>query len=190
MASRDQAASSDDPGATAGELTGPTITKAGSSSATVLSTAQGGPGVAIAGGSDEGSYLLAMYGAPGAPPDAVAEATVAPAAGAAFVFMMIGTGSSYSKRQLRLERLPGSNELEAESASGTVACGVLDDRPTALTLQFHAAAQTFDVLLDGANTQCTNLPTLMQAPVAELELMDASNAGYGGRVEFSDLAVH
>ena len=58
-----------------------------------------------------------------------------------------------------------------------------------MTLAYRGASQTFDVLIDGSASACTNLPTRIQPPVAGFTLMDASNAGYGGRVEFRDLAV-
>jgi hypothetical protein len=169
---------------------GPTITNNGTSTATALPAAQGGPGLTLEGGMESGAYAIATYGATPGSGDATLEATVTPTAGASFVYMLIGTGSSYAKRQLRLERLPGASELQAASADGTVACGTLEDRPTAVTLVFHAATQRFDVLLDGAPTQCTGLSTKIQAPVAGFQMMDASNEGYGGEVAFSDLAMH
>jgi hypothetical protein len=169
---------------------GPTITKNGTSTATAVPAAQGGPGLRLDGGMESGAYAIATYGATPGSGDATLEATVTPTAGASFVYTLIGAGSSYAKRQLRLERLPGASELQAASANGTVACGTLDDKPTAVTLVFHAASQRFDVLLDGEATQCTGLSTKVQAPVAGFQMMDASNEGYGGEVEFSDLAMH
>lgn len=168
---------------------GPTIVRNGSSTATAEPAGQSGPGVLLDGGMEAGAYAIATYGATPGSGDARLEATVAPTAGASFVLTLIGTGSSYAKRQLRLERLPGSSDLQAASADGTVACGVLEDRATQVALVFHAATQRFDVLLDGAPTQCTGLLTKVQAPIAGFEMMDASNEGYGGEVAFSQLAM-
>ena len=61
--------------------------------------------------------------------------------------------------------------------------------PTKLGLVFHAASGTFDVLIDGAASECTSLPTKLQPPVIGCNLMDASNEGWGGRVDFTDLTI-
>jgi hypothetical protein len=161
----------------------------GTSSATELSASQGGPGMVIHGGTELGSYYLAMYNAT-TPADATARFTVKPGTGAAFVYILRGTGSSYIKRQLRLERLPGSTTLQAAATTGVVACGsVASDKPTNVALVFHPASQTFDVLIGGAASACTALPTRMGAPVVGFSLMDASNEGYGGEVEFTALSL-
>lgn len=115
---------------------------------------------------------------------------MAPRGAAAFLYTLRGTGSGYSSRQLRLERAPGSDTLDASSTSGVVTCGnVASDAPTSVALVFHAASQTFDVQIGGAATPCTGLKTKMAAPVVGFRLMDASNEGYGGEVTFTDLAV-
>lgn len=165
----------------------PTIWKTGSSSATVLGSLRGA-GLRIDGGSDYGSYLLATYRVSSS--QNIGELTVTPAAGASFVYVLVGSGRSYSTHQLRLERRPGSNELRAAAATGSVECGtVASDQATQVSLVLDAASQTFDVLIDGVTSACTDLSTRLEPPVIGFNLMDASNQGYGGRVEFTDLTV-
>jgi hypothetical protein len=182
------------PAAQAGVVSGPTIQQGGSSSATPLPASlqggPGGPGLAVNGGSELGAFVIASYSASTGSHDATAELTVTPTGGASFVYSLIGTGGSYAKRQLRLERTPGSSSLTAASTRGNITCGtVAAGKATTVTLVYRGASQTFDVLLDGSASACTNLPTRIQPPVVGFTLMDASNEGYGGQVQFSDLAV-
>jgi hypothetical protein len=175
-------------------LTSPAITRNGTSSASILpSSARGpgrGPGLELRGGSELGSYLLATYRVPAGSNDATAAFTVTPASGAAFVYMLLGSGSRYATQQLRLQRTPGSNQLQAAAVTGTVTCGtVASGTPTAVALVFDSASRTFDVLINGATSACMDLPTRIQPPIVGFGLMDASNEGYGGRVDFTDLAV-
>jgi len=169
---------------------GPLIERQGSSTATVMPVTSQGEGLAIHGGNEQGAYLLASYSTPTSGGDATARFTVAPRGDAAFVYTLRGTGSGYSSRQLRLERAPGSNTLDASATGGVVTCGtVASDGPTAVALVYHAATQTFDVQIGGAATPCTGLKTKMAAPVVGFRLMDASNEGYGGEVTFTGLSV-
>jgi hypothetical protein len=172
-------------------VSAPQLAYAGSSTAAVLaSSASGAPGLAITGSPDEGAFLLARYLVTPSMTDATAEVTVTPHGDAAFLYMLTASGSGYATRQLRLERLPGSTALQAQIPTGTAVCGdVASDRPTSIALAFHSRSQTFDVLFDGAATACTGLPTRLVPPITGFELMDASNAGYGGQVEFTDLSV-
>jgi hypothetical protein len=173
-----------------GVISGPTITKAGTSAALIHASSSPGPGLEITGGPELGSYVIASYGATTASSDATAGFTVTPSSGAAFVYILLGSGSSYSTRQLRLQRTPGSSDLHAASSNGNVTCGtVASGTPTNLTVVYHAATGTFDVRIAGAASGCTNLPTKLQAPIAGFNLMDASNEGWGGRVAFTDLTV-
>lgn len=170
-------------------VSSPAITKAGSSTATVVNSLRGS-GLVINGGTELGAYVLASYRAAGNAAQTTAEFTVTPAAGAAFQFALTGSGTRYSTRQLPIKREPGSTELIAVATTGYVECGnVPSGEPTQVSVMFDAASMTFDVLLDGASTPCTNLPTKMQPPVAGFNVMDPSNEGWGGRVEFSDLTV-
>lgn len=169
---------------------GPVITKAGSSSARVLASTAAGPGLEIDGSAELGSFVEAIYSATPGSSGATAGFTVTPAAGAAFVYIMLGSGSRYSTQQLRVQRAPGSSTLEAAAATGTVTCGTISDgAPTELTMVFHAASGTFDVRIGGAASGCTGLPTSLVPPVVGFGMMDASNQGWGGRVDFTDLTM-
>ncbi|HEX4423250.1 MAG TPA: hypothetical protein VH165_35310 [Kofleriaceae bacterium] len=165
----------------------PSIAYAGSSTVSLLPSAGGG--VRIHGGSEEGAFALVTYQVAVSGDHATAQFTVAPAAGASFVYALTGSGSGYSTRQLRLQRVPGSNQLLATASTGTVSCGALGNAPTAVALVFDAQAQTFDVQIAGAATACAGLPTTLKGPATGFLTMDASNAGYGGDVTFTGLAL-
>jgi hypothetical protein len=172
-------------------LSSPTIARAGTSSARILSSTLGGPGLEITAGSELGAYLIAAYGVTLGSRDATAEFTVTPASGAAFVYILLGSGTRYSTRQLRLQRTPGSSTLQAAASTGNVTCGtVASGAPTRVAVVFDAASRTFDVLINGARSACMDLPTAIQPPVVGFDLMDASNEGWGGQVDFTDLSVH
>lgn len=166
-------------------MSGPTITRGGTSTATVTA-ADGTPGVAITGGTDSGSFLIASYGSDTGSSATTAEVTVTPAPGAAFVYYVLGTRARYSGGEVRLQRLPDSAALQATASSGNVTCGTIASGvPTGLTIVFDGQSQTFDVLIDGTASSCMNLPTSIRLPLASFGMMDASNQGWGGRVEFS-----
>jgi hypothetical protein len=163
-------------------LSGPTIYHAGSSTAHVLQTTSAGVGLEIDGGTEYGSYALAMYSGAQLSGDVTADVTITAAPGAAFSYILRGSGTGYGGKQLRLERLPGSTRLRA---AGTVDCGTLaSGRAVQVTLAISPAAHQFDVLIDGAPTACTNVPTTLAAPIVGFNLMDASNTGYGGVVRY------
>jgi len=116
--------------------------------------------------------------------------TVDPAPGASFIYGLNGSGSGYSTRNLRLQRVPGSNQLYATTATGQVACGPIINAATSVTLAYDGDHHnTFDVQVGGTPSACTRLSTRMKPPVVGFELMAASNAGYGGVVTFSQLAL-
>lgn len=169
---------------------GPAISKAGSSSARVLAASPAGPGLEINGSSALGSFVAASYGATTGSSGATAGFTVTPAPGAAFVYFLLGSGSRYTTQQLRVQRTPGSSALEAAASTGNVTCGTLaSGTPTSLSVVFHAASGTFDVLIGGAASGCTSLPTKLLPPVVGFGMMDASNEGWGGVVDFTDLTM-
>lgn len=167
----------------------PSIAYAGSSSVTPLPSAAGGGGVRIDGGTEEGAFALVSYRVAVRGDTATAQFTVAPAAGASFIYDLTGSGSGYSTRKLRLSRVPGSSQLQATSATGEVVCGPLGDSATPVTLVYRGASKTFDVTINGQATACTGLATRMKGPAVGFNLMDASNAGYGGQVTFTGLAL-
>jgi len=171
-------------------ISGPAITTAGTSSARMLASTPAGQGLEIHGGPELGSFLVATYGATTGSSGATAELTVTPASGTAFVYMLLGSGSRYATQQLRIQRTPGSSALEAAASTGNIPCGtVASGTPTDLTVVFHAAPGTFDVLIGGAASACTNLPTKVQPPIVGFGMMDASNEGWGGRVDFTGLTM-
>ena len=172
---------------------GPAITQGGNSSARILASSPE-PGLEINGSPDLGSFLIASYGATtgtAGSSDATGGVTVTPASDAAFVYILQGSGTGYSGRQLRLQRMPRSSVLQAAASTGDVTCGtVASDTATTLSLVFHAAAGTFDVLIGGKDSACKGLPTKLQPPVIGFSLMDASNEGWGGTVDFTNLTIY
>ncbi len=65
----------------------------------------------------------------------------------------------------------------------------LTGQPTAVSLSFDGATQTFDVLLAGAPTACTHLPTKAQGPVAGFRVTDETIEGYGRHVDFTSFTL-
>jgi len=170
-------------------LSGPTVYKAGTSTAQAIQSSNPGAALQINGGSELGSYLLARYSGNRISGDVTADVTITAAAGAAFSYVLVGSGTGYGGKQLRLERLPGSTTLRAGAAGGPVTCGsVPSGTPVQITLAVSPAAHQFDVLIDGAQTSCTNLATNLASPVIGFNLMDASNQGYGGTVRYEGLS--
>jgi hypothetical protein len=167
----------------------PTIVQYGSSTAVPTSSA-GGPGLRIDGGTDTQSLMIASYRVRMGN-TTTAEFTVTPAAGAAFVYALRGTGGGYSTNQLRFERKPGSDQLQVTDLAGPIACGAIPSgTPTAVTVVYTGGAPSqYDVLINGAPTVCADRPTKLRPPVSGFNLMDASNEGFGGHVEFTDLAL-
>ncbi|HET7506657.1 MAG TPA: hypothetical protein VFK02_36805 [Kofleriaceae bacterium] len=167
----------------------PTLTTGGSSTATVT-TSLAGAGLRIDGGMEAASYALASYIINTGAMRATAKLTVNPARGASFTYALRGTGGGYSSRYLRIQRVPGSDALQGVSTNGSVTCGALPSgQPTPVTLSFDGATQTFDVLIAGAATPCTHLPTRMAGPVTGFKMVDEAIDGYGGHVEFTNLAL-
>jgi hypothetical protein len=170
-------------------LSGPTITKAGDSWAMVISSSPE-VGLYINGSTQLGAFLIATYDLDSSLTDATGSFTVTPAVDAAFVYTLRGSGTGYSGKQLRLQRRPGSDQLEAAASTGSVSCGVIaSGTATPVTLQFNAASHTFTVLINGASSMCTSLPTKLQPPIVGFHLMDASNEDWGGEVEFRNLTL-
>lgn len=168
-------------------LPGPEITTGGSTTATA---AAGGARAQINGSSEPAAYALVSFRVATGAMSATTEFTVNPAPGAAFEYHLIGTGSGYASRYLRLIHGPGSSTLQAASAAGVVDCGALpSSQPTTVTLAFDGSAKTFDVLIGGARSACTDLPTKTSGPVNGVRLSDSAVQGYGGRVDFSDLTL-
>jgi hypothetical protein len=153
-------------------------------------TSLAGAGLQIDGGSEPASYALASYAIQTGAMRTTAEFTVNPAPGASFTYALRGTGGGYSSRLLRLQRVPGSDALQAISTNGAVTCGLLaSNQPTPVTLSFDGTARTFDVLIAGAPSPCTGLPTKVSGPVTGFRVTDEAVEGYGGHVELTNLAL-
>jgi hypothetical protein len=167
----------------------PSLTTGGSSTVTAT-TSLAGAGLQIDGGPEPASYALATYIVETGAMRATAEFTVNPAPGASFTYALRGTGGGYSSRYLRVQRVPGSDALQAVSANGAVVCGPLaSGQPTLVTLSFDGAARTLDVLIAGAASACTGLPTKTSGPVTGFRVTDEAIEGYGGHVELTGLAL-
>lgn len=176
-----------DPATAAAAMVGPTTGSGGSSRVTVASSASGAAGVTIDGGSESGSFATASYAIDRSANALTADITVTPAPGAAFVYFVRGTRQSYSAGVLRVQRTPGTETLVTTTSTGTVVCGnAPSDRTTELTVALDPGGQKFDVRIDGAASNCTDLPTAIGAPLTSMGLMDASNDGWGGQVSFGE----
>jgi hypothetical protein len=167
----------------------PSLTLGGSSTATVT-TSRSGAGLVLDGGTESASYAIAFYSiAPGGM-GATGEVTVNAAPGASFTYALRGTGGGYSSRYLRVQRVPGSDALQAWAASGPILCGQLvSGRPTLVTVSFDGVARTFDVLIAGEPTACTDLPAKTSGPITGFRVTDEGVAGYGGHVELTGFAL-
>ena len=169
----------------------PTLSTGGSSRVSVPASASAaGPALALEGGREVAAYAIASYVIDTGAMRATGSFTVNPAAGASFTYALRGTGGGYTSRYLRIQRVPGSDALQAVSANGPVVCGTLaSGRPTAVALAFDGATRTFDVRIAGAPTACTGLPTKASGPIIGLRVTDEAIEGYGGRVDFTDIAL-
>ena len=114
-------------------------------------------------------------------------------AGAGFIWALTGAGDTLGSRRIRLQLPPGSDMLDAQtSPSGDTACGHLPvGKWSRVTLSVDArfATHTFDVLIDGQPTACTGIATGLGPPFDGVTVMDASNAGWGGRTQFDNILV-
>jgi hypothetical protein len=170
-------------------VSNPYITHGGSSTATVVS-ALDGAGLLIEGGAEIGSFVIASYSGSGGATTTV-EFTVTREAGSAFAYSLVGSGTRYGTRALRLQVAPGSDQLLAAASSGAVACGAIPPgQPTAVAVVLDTGTKQFDVQIGGAASACTGLSSTVVPPMTGFNMMDASNEGYGGRVEFTGLAMY
>lgn len=195
-ASNPEAQEPTDPGQTGqtesarGALPEASVVQAGRTRVTVTPSFAGST-VTIDGGTDLASYAHVAFYADVTAPSLTGEVTVNPAPGASFVYELFGrSNGTWSSRTLVVKRIPGPEVLQAISASGAVNCGPLPSgQPTQVTLSFDAVAHTFDVLIAGAPSACTDLPTKFGGLDVGLRVEDYGNQGYGGHVEFSNFAL-
>jgi hypothetical protein len=169
------------------------ISSAGASTAVVVDTADHGRVLDLRGSTTLGDFLIASRDFSASVTEIQYSFAINPSAGASFVTALNGAGSSLGSRRIRLQRAPGSTTLVAQTTpSGTNSCGTLTSGVwSTVTLRVHATAatHTFDVLINGASTSCTGLTTGLSAPFTGLNVMDASNEGWGRSVRFDDFLV-
>jgi hypothetical protein len=168
------------------------ITSAGASTAVVVATADHGRVLDLRGSTASGDFLIASRGFSSAATEIEYSVAVNAGVGSSFITALNGNGTSLSGRRIRLQQDPGSTTLVAQtSISGTSACAVLTPGWSTVTLRVHAtaAAHTYDVVVNGAPTKCTGIATGLSAPFTGLNVMDASNEGFGGSVLFDDFLV-
>jgi len=141
----------------------------------------------------EGEFLTASDAFSASQRRIVSRVDIRPQAGAAFIWSLTGAGASLGARRIRLQLAPGSDVLDAQtSPSGETACGRLPQgKWSRVTLSVDARFEphTFDVLIDGQPTACTGIVTGLGPPFDGVTVMDASNAGWGGRTQFDNILV-
>jgi hypothetical protein len=163
----------------------------GPSTVRVIDAAGHGRALRLHGSTTSGNTVTAELPFASTPPALTLDFALNPATGASFVFALGGAGSSLGARRIRLQRVPGSTMLVANTAgAGDVSCGtVASDVWSAVELVVHTqrSPHTFDVRINGAATACTGSTTEMSAPFTSVSVLEASNAGYGGDVDFDDI---
>jgi hypothetical protein len=185
-----QSAESPPPRAPAQGVSAPAISCGGSTTMTASSSLTGAPALHMNGGTDIVSLGSATYYGASSASTVTTEVTVNPAPNAAFQYLLLGSGKSYATKQLRLQRVPGSDALQALAGNTAIDCGALPSgQATPVTLSWDQSAATFDVLIDGAPSACMDVPTRLEGPVRGVRMIDQGFVGYGGQVDFTDLAL-
>ena len=185
-----------DPGAAgqtesaAAALPAPSVVQGGRTRVAITPSLAGST-IAIDGGTDLASYARVSFYADVTASSLTGQVTVNAAPGASFVYGLFGDSNGiWSGRTLRVLRIPGPEVLQATAASGFVTCGPFPSgQPTDITLSFDRVAHTFDVLIGGAPSACTDLPTKFGGVDTGFRLEDYGNQGYGGHVEFSNFSL-
>ena len=167
----------------------PDISTTGSTTFRVQ-TSLAGTELLMNGGIDLASWGQASFWVTDNASSLTAELTVNPAPDAAFQYAVVASGLTYHTRELRLQRVFGSDALQAVTASGPVDCGALpSNQATPVTLSIDRTAATFDVLIGGAASACTDLPTLIQGPIMGFRVTDSGYQNFGGQITFTDLSL-
>lgn len=168
---------------------GPDITTTGSTTFRVQ-TSSAGTELLMNGGIDLASWGQASFWISNNASLLTAELTVNPAPNAAFQYAVVASGNSYQTRELRLQRAFGSDALQAVTSGGPVDCGALpSNQATPVTLSVDRTAATFDVLIGGASSACTDLPTRIEGPIKGFRVTDSGSQDFGGRVTFTVLSL-
>jgi hypothetical protein len=180
-----------------GYATGPVaspwqISRTLSTSATVERTSDHGNVFLLKGVATEWQWLMAKL-AISVSTDISATVDIKPDSGAGFVWTVFGTGVSNYKRRIRLERFPGTNTLTASaSPSGDVDCGPLPSNQwsrVTLVIRTGTTPSSYDVLINGNRTSCTNLRAYVTKPFNMVEIMDSANDRWGGTVRFDNISL-
>lgn len=167
----------------------PDITTTGSTTFRVQ-ISPAGTELLMNGGIDLASWGQASYWVSNNASSLTAELTVNPAPSAAFQYSVLASGRSYQTKELRLQRAFGSDALQAITSSGPVDCGALpSNQATPVTLSIDRTAATFDVLIGGASSACTDLPTRIEGRIQGFRVIDSGSQNFGGRITFTALSL-
>lgn len=167
------------------------ISSAGTSSVSIVNTTDHGHVLRLQGSPTEGYYLIASRPISSSSTDIMVQVDIKPGSGASFIWSLHGAGTSIGRRRIRLQRMPGSTTLSAQTVpSGTTNCGTVRSGAwSRVTLIVHTMPRNFDVLINGAVTSCTGVSADIQPPFNSVSVMDASNSGWGGTVRFDNIDI-
>jgi hypothetical protein len=169
------------------------VTSGGASTAVVVDTPDHGRVLNLRGSKTIPEFLTATRHFSSAATEVQFSYAVNPSAGSSFQTELNGTGNSYFSRHLRLFLDPGSNTLQSlTSPSGITDCGPLARGTwSTITLRVHETVlpHTFDVLINGARTNCTGLETRQASPFTGISVLDGLDTGQGGSVLFDNFLV-
>jgi hypothetical protein len=165
----------------------------GRSTLRVVSVSGRGRSLSLHGSTISGDFVIGGRSFSSDQTDARFDFAVRPNSGASLIVELKGAGGSIGARRIRLQRAPGTTSLVANTAGvGDVTCGSLSSSTWSavrLTVHTQSSPHTFDVTINGAATACTGTVTEMGTPFTGINVMDASNAGWGGDVLLDDLVV-
>lgn len=168
-----------------------TISASGTGSASIVNTTDHGHVFRLRGSTTEGHFLIASRPISSSSTDITVQVDVKPGSGASFIWSLHGAGMSIGRRRIRLQRMPGSTVLAAQTVpSGTKNCGAAPSGTwSKVTLVVHTVPRTFDALINGAATSCTGVRADIQPPFNSVSVMDGSNTGWGGTVLFDNIDI-
>lgn len=162
-------------------------------SASVVASSEHGKVLRMSGSRTSGQFLIAELPFSAAGPRAEVSFQVAPDQNSNFVFFLNAVRVGYRSSRISLQLSPGSNELVRVSSYPQVSCGTL--RPgtwssVQISIRSDVSPSTYDVRINGVlKPECASQTTPLRLPLRSLQLMDASNDGWGGDVLFDDFAV-
>lgn len=163
------------------------------STATVVGTSDHGRALKLHGSRTSGQFLLAELPVTTSAPQVSVSFQVKPGSGTAFVFFLNAVRRGYRSPRISLQHSPDSNELVRISSYPQVSCGSLPPNSwSEVRIDIHGdiSPATYDVRVNGVlKPECTNQGTTLRPPLRSLQLMDASNDGWGGDVFFDDFLV-